>query len=688
MNLDVLTIDFETFYSDDYSLRRMTPVEYVCDSRFEAIGAAARLDKFTLPMGAPPHAEGFDARARWVDGPDLPKLFARVDWKRTALMSHNIGFDGAIMAWRYGIVPALYIDTLGMCRATMPEAKGASLDKALSFIGAPPKGTALAQAKGRGYASVKNDHFFYPQFTAYAARDCDGAVWLFRHLAHRFTGMDGVGTIHRNEEFLLMDMVARMTILPQFSLDTHVLSQHLHKVQTDKAVLLKKLQDACILDPNDGAGAKRDLMSNQRFAEVLERMGVEPPTKISLTTGKETYAFSKTDPEFAALLEDEDPLVQALVTARLGFKSTQEETRTERFLAIAGLNWPNESRATVQPALSHPISAGLATSGPIFPPRMPFPLRYSGAHTHRLSGDWSLNLQNLGRDSKLRAALIAPPGHKIVSADASQIEARIVSWLAGCTTLVNAFAAGEDVYSTFASRVYGYTVDKVNTPIERFVGKTAVLGLGFGMGDTKFVKTCWVQSKRKTKIDSVLGKRVVNTYRSDYHQVPSYWKAQDNVVHMLSTRASGRLGVLIIDGPTQSVILPNGMRLYYTNMRKEFLPLPGEPDRKRAQWVFDYGREKKFTFGGKMTENAVQALARIITMNAATRVRRIVGRREGWAWPLAGQIHDQLAYVVPESIADDFLALVIEEMSRRLDWFASLPLAAEGGIGNNLLEIK
>lgn len=690
MDLQILTGDFETYYDREYSLRNMTPVEYICDPRFEAIGCSFRLDRVSLPLPAPPqppHLPWFDAKARWIDGPDLPVIFQKIDWSRTAFMSHNIGFDGAILAWRYGIVPALYIDTLGMARAALPDAKGASLEKVLTHIGAPPKGDALAAAAGMRLEDIKRNPRYYQEYKTYANRDCDGCAWIFRYLAHAFSGTQGVGTIHAFEEFLQMDAVARMAILPQFCLDMSVLVEHQRSTQVQKAMLLRRLRDSAILDPDN---PKSDLLSNERFAEVLRKLGVEPPTKISFKTGKQTYAFSKTDPEFMELADDEDPLVQAAVAARLGFKSTLEETRTKRFLAIANINWPHDSNESVIPAVR--INHGV-NGQPIFPRRMPFPLRYSGAHTHRLSGEWLLNLQNLGRKSKLREALIAPPGYLIVSADASQIEARIVSWLAGCAKLVNAFANKEDVYSTFASIVYDYLVNKKDHPGERFVGKTGVLGLGFGMGAFKFVLTCLNQGRNQglplelCRIPHELGERVVKLYRTEYREVPDYWSAQTQVIHMLANRVSGSLGVLLIDGPDQSVILPNGMRLYYRNMHSELLPVPGSTD-MRQQWVFDYGREKKFTFGGKMTENAVQALARIITMNAAARIRKL-GRVGSWKpHNLAGQIHDQLIYLAPKEVADDLLALVIEEMSRPLDWFATLPLDAEGGVGENLMEIK
>ena len=679
MKLPILTIDFETFYSDEYSLKKMTPLEYICDARFETIGASFRKDEVTLPYSE--SIKTFGAKSVWLNAPDLPRLFARVDWTKTALMSHNIAFDGAILAWRYGIVPALYIDTLGMSRAAAPHAGRASLDAMLKYLNAPPKGDAIHNAKGWRLADFMANPARFDPYKIYASRDCDGCFWIFEALAHYFSGVSSVSSFHKNEEFLFMDMVARMTMLPQFSTNRNVLFAHLKDVVARKEKLIARMRDSGLLDEKD---ARKTFQSNEAFANMLRALGVDPPTKISPTTGKETYAFSKQDKDFTDLLEYEDDLVQAAVAARLGVKSTLEETRSQRFIDISVAQWPYESGKTIDPAL--------AKGADIIPARMPFPLKYSGAHTHRLSGDWSLNLQNLGKKSRLRESIIAPPGHEVVSADASQIEARVVSWLAGCTELVEAFANKEDVYSTLASSVYDFPVNKYDNPGERFVGKTAVLGLGFGMGIPKFKETCRVQGRAQNlspemyTITDELSERTVRTYRKRYEEIPKYWKLQETSIEHLAMRQSMQMGVLYVDGPSQSIILPNGMRLWYTNMRKTLVQRPGE--QARMQWVFDYGNRTKYTFGGKQTENCVQAVARIITMNAATRIRRY-GRVGSWRPKnLAGQIHDQLIYVAPKEYAKDLLALVIEEMSKPLDWFSTLPLAAEGGIGPNLLDIK
>lgn len=701
--MDRLIVDFESYYdAKTYSLSKMTPVEYICDSRFEVIGASVRVDRgapaakwmdWSNPPDALPNGQPvFTRRARWVPADKLATLFGKIDWSKTAMVSHNVGFDGAVLAWRYGHVPALYIDTLGMCRASLHAHTGrSSLEKASAFLKLPAKNTTtITNASGwrlRDFMQPHHAHIF-KAYQAYCEHDSDLCAAIYNLLAWRFSGRDGVGTSHAGEEFILMDMVARMAIQPQFVVNQSVLVAHHKKVVSDKNRLTETLvQKGLIAPPTETASGKRgytDLQSNERFAEVLRKLGVEPPTKVSLKTGKESYAFSKTDQEFTDLLEDPDPLVQAAVAARLGVKSTIEETRTQRFIDIGNTCWPHQAEAAMLPAAlpARPAVPGVR----LFPPRMPFPLKYSGAHTHRLSGDWKLNLQNLGRKSELRRALETMPGYVVVSADASQIEARVVVWLAKCWALVEAFRNGEDVYSTFATSVFGYPVNKNDHPMERFVGKTGVLGLGFGMGWAKFIITCWNQSQRKTVIDEELAKRTVSTYRTDYQEVPAFWKLMDVVIHALSQREERDFGVFQT-GSDQTLILPNGMRLFYRNMRREMVPDIATPSMFKSQWLFDYGSEVNYTFGGKMTENLVQALARIITMSAAVRIRKLA-KSSGVVRVLAGQIHDQLIYVAPKEEAPDLKTLLITEMSRSLDWYHDLPLAAEGEVGPNLLEAK
>jgi DNA polymerase I-like protein with 3'-5' exonuclease and polymerase domains len=294
-------------------------------------------------------------------------------------------------------------------------------------------------------------------------------------------------------------------------------------------------------DPTAGKAVitKENLMSNPKLAETLTSLGVEPPMKISPTTGKETYAFAKNDEAFKELLEHDSPIVQAIVAARLGVKSTLEESRTERFIKIA-------ERGT-----------------------LPVPLRYYAAHTGRWGGDDKVNLQNLPRKSPLKKAILPPEGHEFIDCDSSQIEARTLAWLAGQQDLVDAFDRGEDVYKIMASAIYGVPVEEV-TDDQRFVGKTTILGCGYGMGAAKF------KAQLKTfNVDMELEEceRIIHVYRATYPMIPLLWQQAGRALKAMMRNATAPLGcgeALTVCG-TAGIKLPNGLSLKYPNLREKAL---------------------------------------------------------------------------------------------------------------------
>lgn len=615
-----VVLDYETFYAKDYTLRKMTPVQYVLDPRFEAIGCAVK--------------EG-NEQSYWVDGEDLPYFFGGLEAKNTCLVSHNALFDMTINAWRYGFVPRLMVDTMGVARALLGhKLRSLSLNSVAMALGLGVKGGTVHKVEGMNAAAIRAAGL-YNEYIEYSCNDADLCAGIYDRLVR--SGQFPL------RELVVMDMVLRCAIEPTFVLDRTVLAEHKHKIITDKANLLSQV-----------ASNKDDLMSNERFAAVLRDIGVEPPMKISLRTNQLTYAFAKTDPEFMELEEHDDPRVQALVAARLGVKSTIEETRTERFIAISNLVWPDEPQC-----------------------RMPMPLRYSGAHTHRLSGDWKLNVQNMPRGGALRRALTAPPGYQVVAADASQIEARIVAWLCGVKVLVEAFANKQDVYSLFASSVFRRHIDKKKDPAERFIGKTAILGLGYGLGWPKFQRTVKLQSKAQTGTEIALSDaeamNIVNMYRSEYREIPLMWKALNAGI---STLASGvgsfSIGPCVF-GPNR-ISLPSGLHLHYHDLRQ----VDGE-------WRFTYAGKSKKLYGGALLENITQALARIIVMDAGLRLQKLA---IAYAARFVLQVHDELVYVVPDAHAEAFKEEAIREMRQRPLWAPDLPLDAEGGVGLNYGEAK
>lgn len=618
--MNIVTFDFETYYDSDYSLRKMTPVEYILDPRFELIGCAVRDNTGCVFLE-------HDEFLQYLRGmpPD------------TAVVSFNALFDMCVLAWRCNVVPDLMIDALGMARAMLAaHLRSLSLEKVVEHLGLGAKGKTIFKVQGMTRQMIK-DAGLWPEYVRYACDDAELAYAIFKNLLARGYPL---------EELAVMDTVLRCGVIPQFQLDTGVLADHLHLTQVQKQELLRRC----------GMEERSALMSNDRFADALRSLGIEPPMKVSPATGEITYAFAKTDLAFTDLEEHDDPAVQALVSARLGVKSTIEETRTQRLMKIAALQWPDGS------------------------PWMPIPLRYSGAHTHRLSGDWKLNFQNLPRGGALRRALVAPKGKMVVAADASQIEARLVAWFCGQQDLVDAFDRGEDVYASFASTVFGFPVDKRNFPTERFIGKTAILGLGYGMGWKKFQRTVLVQSRNQLGKEIVLSddeaQRIVRTYRTKYSQIPRMWRRLNS---MLPTMTDPNLQQDIhpVTFQYQKVILPNGLALNYLNLRYE-----------NDEWRYDFGGKWKRLFGGKLLENIIQALSRICTMDAAVAVRRRLKKDFGQAIRLAMQVHDELVYVVPEYLVVTMKSLLIEEMRRRPVWGPDIPLDSEANHGPSYGEAK
>jgi len=622
--MKTIFLDFETYYDTQYSLRRMTPVEYILDPRFECIGAAIALED------DPPFWLDGVQFAQWVE--DNYELLIS-----SKVVSHNALFDMCILAWQFAAVPRLMVDTLGMARAKCAyDTTSLSLSSLANHFGIGVKGDAILKVQGMNAVAIKQAGL-YEQLASYALNDVELCRAIYKKL------MPFPVT-----EFVIQDMVLRCAVQPSFYLDSNLLAEHLHEVRQAKEQLLFRA----------GLTSRDDLMSNEKFAQALRVMGVEPPMKTSMVTGKVTYAFSKTDPAFLELEEHENPDVQALVAARLGLKSTLEESRTEKFLSIANLQWPTGSRAL-----------------------MPIPLRYSGAHTHRLSGDWGINMQNLPRGGKLRSALKAREGQAVLAADAAQIEARMVAWFAGEQKLVDQFAAGEDVYSSFASVVFGRPITKADK-VERFIGKTAVLGLGYGMGWIKFQATIKIQSKnqlgQEISLDDAEAQRIVTAYRTTYPKIPAMWQALNNALNHIATKDHElKLGPVTcgVTAKKHRVDLPSGLSLFYHNLRQE-----------DGQWVFDFGRVKgKKIFGGKLLENIVQALARIVVMDAAVRLRKPLKLLDV---QLAGQVHDELIYSVPQDIAHVVKQRVLDEMSTAPNWAVGLPLSAEADIGPSYGDAK
>jgi DNA polymerase I-like protein with 3'-5' exonuclease and polymerase domains len=419
--MDIYTIDTETFYSREFSLSKMTTEAYVRSPLFEVIGMGIKKN---------------DGPTKWVPKPLVAGFLTMVKpvLDRAAILCHNTAFDGAILSWHYGIKPALWLDTLSMARPIHNVDVGGSLKALVAYYNLGAKGTEVVNALGKRYVDFSPAEL--AAYGEYCVNDVDLTYALYHKLKPKIP----------THELLVIDQTIRMYTEPTIELDVPALHNHLANVETNRETRLRELADAMGQGADvDLATVQTTLMSNNNFATLLTALGVDPPMKTSPTTGKETYAFSKTDKGLTDLLEHPDDRVRVAVEARLGTKSSIERTRTEAFIGIS-------QRGS-----------------------LPIMLNYYGAHTGRFSGGDKVNLQNLPSRGNvtLRRALKAPEGHSIVACDSSQIEARTVAWLAGQDDLVASFAAGNDVYCEFASEIYGRTITKADT-VERFIGKTCV----------------------------------------------------------------------------------------------------------------------------------------------------------------------------------------------------------------------
>ena len=606
--MDIITVDFETYYDKTFSLSKITTEEYIRSPDFETIGLAVKVN---------------DEETVWLSGDkDVLKtyLHANFDWAKSALLAHNTMFDGAILNWVFDIRPKLYLDTMCMGRAIHGTEVSSSLAALSQCHSIGEKGDEVINALGKHRADFTQEEL--SKYGDYCINDVELTQELFA-LFMRTTKFK-VG------ELKVIDLTLRMFIEPVLILNTHKLTAHLVAVRAQK----NKLLEQCGLE-------KTQLMSNQKFADELIALDVIPPTKISLRTGKEAFAFAKSDEEFKALQEHDDPRVQVLVAARIGLKSTLEEKRSERFLSIA-------------------------SRGPL-----PVPIKYYAAHTGRWGGSDKINLQNLpsrGENAKvLKSCIEAPNGHTLVEADSAQIEARVLAWFGGQNDLLNAFIRGEDVYKRMASTIYDIPVEII-TANQRFIGKQTLLGCGYGMGPVKFraqLKTMGVEVTEEE------AQRIIYEYRGASEAITSLWRdAQFMLLNMYQGNKTtfGRQGVLSVEPYVYGINLPSGLHMFYEG-------LDAEETERGLQFSYKTRRGRTKIYGGKVIENVCQALARCIMAEQMVQISK--------RYRILLTVHDSVICSVPDKEVDEAAAFVSECMRWTPQWAEGLPVRGDVEVGKN-----
>jgi DNA polymerase len=638
--MNLITLDFETFYDRAFSLSKITTEEYIRSPQFETIGVAVKVN---------------DGETEWFSGDfkETKKFLQKFDIPNNAICAQNAHFDGAILNWIYNIKPARIVDTLSMANVLHGINESCSLKNTAKLYGIGQKGEEVLKAIGKRRLDFSPREL--AEYGEYCRNDVELTYTLARFMMPQFS----------KKELKLIDLTVRMFTEPALKLEKKILEKALYELGLNRRNLMLRLMNA--LGIKNEEELKKQLMSNEKFAQLLKENGVEPPKKISATTGKETYAFAKTDEEFTVLEDHPNPTIQALYAARMGFKSTIGITRAEAFLAIS-------ERGT-----------------------FPFPLKYSGASvTHRWSG-FDVNPQNLSRidpdspkpSDALRYAIHAPAGYKLVVADLSNIELRLGLWLAGQEDKLELIKQGIDLYRDFASRAYNVPYESIGKkdPM-RFVGKCASLSLIYGTGAAKLKNTIRIQSKGANIITDQEALNLTKLYRTDYAKVVDMWNKGTSVLDALlqdQTKTYCHNDVVHI-GPAfkdaaalmfnvNGLIKPNGMVLTYPDLKKTKNKETGKDEYTYQQ---RHGRDK--VYGSKVFQRCTQSLARDIMAEIIVSISR--------KYRVVGTVHDEILLLVEEDNAERALEDLLATMRTPPDWAPDLPLDAEGGIAESYGDAK
>lgn len=685
----LIGIDFESYYSTEYSLKRMTTESYVRDPRFETIGVAVKL-------GREP--------AVWMEDQDFRVWARRVRWSRVAVLAHHAHFEGLILSHHYGIRPGRWLCTMSMGRALHGTVQGVSLAALSELYGVGQKGHEVQDAKGKRRRDFTAAEWL--RYGGYSCNDIELADRLRIAMVPRLPPL----------ELWQIDTNIRAFAEPVFRANLTVLDDALKAERLKKRAVLERIarHTGAQLSPNPTAdqvleGARAALSSDPKFAEVLRGLGVEPPTKAGKPkpdgTPREIFAFAKSDPQFQELLESESDEVRAVCEARLAVKSTLIETRTERMIAAA-------------------------KRGPV-----PFYLRYCGAHTHRDSGGDKMNPQNFTRGGALRAAVEAPDEHVLVVADSGQIEARKVGWLAGARSLLETFRRNDalgkkgDFYSDEGAKFFSKKLSKEDTPEERQISKCLILGLGFSMGETKCAGELlkgmlgtppvrftlehaarfgvsvrdYEQGPRwkggptgREQVEGMIARgarlpyaellvhcavtaHLVGIYRRTNPEIVKLWRTMDQVLPVMAEDGGDpnevRVRVGCLEIMRHAIRKPSGMVLHYPGLRRN------TDGRGYSYMGGKGGRERVHVYGGLLTENVVQSLARDVVFEQALWIR-------SKGYRIATKTHDEIVCVVPEAQGPQCLADMLEAMRRPPAWCSDLPLNASGGFARSYGAVK
>lgn len=626
----VACIDFETYYSKTYSLRAkgMSTTDYIRHPEYKTQCMGVQFDDWDQPLV--------------LAGQDIPDFLEDTDWSSVAIVCHHAHFDGLILTHHYNVHPAFWLDTLSMSRAVFGTDVPHSHIALSERLGRQAKLRAGALVDTLGKRDLTDEEL--DALADYCGDDVTQCLLNFKDLAK----------VVQEDELRIIDATIRMYVEPVLHLNTARIERLLTSEVEQKKDIFEAAGEIIELDDEYETIDDRHeaqvgtLKSSAKFADQLRALGIEPPTKISPRTGEITYAFSKQDLAFKALEVHPDTRVRTLVKARLRSKSELIEARSRRLLGYAG----------------HPL--------PIY-------LSYWAAHTGRWGGGDSVNWQNLprrGEGAELRRSIEAPEGCLLVFSDSSQIEARMNAWDAGQWDKVDAFAAGIDIYKRSAAQGYGKPEDEI-TDDERFVFKTMELGGGYGAGAPK-INMMFKIGQFGPPLNQSLEETqdLVARWRHANHAIVSKWKQNERDVYSAFLgNTSVESGPVIYEGWKGDgfMHLPGGTYVRYPKVWY---------DADNKQLFCQRGKAEIKLYGGILTENRIQALARKLIVWQILRIEDIASAAGFWH-RFVNTTHDEIMYVVREEDANDFASIVKEVMSTTPEWAEGLPVNAKTEISTH-----
>ncbi|KKM25855.1 hypothetical protein LCGC14_1590820, partial [marine sediment metagenome] len=401
---------------------------------------------------------------------------------------------------------------------------------------------------------------------------------------------------------------------------------------------------------------KKQLGTRKEFPIILQKLLPEGETVPTKQGKKEIIpALAKDDVGMQLLLAHSDKKVRELCEARIAIKS-----------------WPTHIKRVESMMAQAKCSGGL----------LRVPLHYYGGHLGRWSGGEKINLQNLGGRGRagsgnhpllglVRRLLGTPDGWVLLISDSAQIEARLLAWFASQSDLLQGFANDEDIYSVFATGLFGEEVRKPKDgdleelievlKIRRGFGKDAILGCGYGMGAKKFYDRCRSNPDLRPLFDNgqynfAFIERLIKTYRTKYMRIPEFWKAVELAFKWVvkyphetrtlydNTPARNPRLVFWNDCGTVNLQLPSGRVLYYRHCSMN--------KKKELRWHHGH------LWGGSITENIVQATARDLLAYWL-----LICEEEGL--PIIFHNHDELVAITEERHEASELRHIIKTMLRK-----------------------